>query len=136
VNTQKILLIDDDRSFLTVTGLRLKQAGYAVVAAVDAVGAISTAVREAPDLILLDLGLPAGDGFVVMERLRANLALAGIPIIIVTARDATANREKARQEGAWGLLQKPVEPETLIGAVQSALGGPGHQVPPAVSFYT
>jgi DNA-binding response OmpR family regulator len=122
VDAPKILIVDDDRSYLMFTAVNLRQAGYAVVTAVDAIGAISIAVREKPDLVILDLGLPAGDGFVVLERLRMNLQLAGVPVVIVTARDADSNMNTALKAGAWGLFQKPVESEVLLGAVRSALG--------------
>jgi DNA-binding response OmpR family regulator len=83
--TAKILLIDDDRNYLKFTTIQLKDAGYSVVAAVDAVQAMSIALRERPALILLDLGLPGGLAF--LERLQLNLELVAVPVIIVTARD-------------------------------------------------
>jgi DNA-binding response OmpR family regulator len=125
---RKILVVDDDRSYLKFTTVNLNHAGYDVVAAVDAVGAISTAVKEAPDLIILDIGLPGGNGFVVMERLRSNLALMGIPIIVVTARNEDANRPMALRAGACELLQKPVMAETLLGEIRKALGRPARQL--------
>src|SRR6478672_6523975 len=97
---KKILLVDDDRAHLQITAILLKGAGFDVIAAVDAVGAIGTAVKEKPDLMILDLGLPAGDGFVVLERLRMNLSLVGLPVIVVSARDASRNRDAVIAAGA------------------------------------
>ena len=73
----KILIVDDDQDIRRLLGHRLKSEGYVPVFAGDAISAVNLARKEAPDLILLDLGLPAGDGRLVMERLRAMPALEG-----------------------------------------------------------
>src|SRR5580704_1492275 len=106
---EKILIVEDDMDFLMGMGIRLKAHGYRVISASGGVTAISTAQREKPDLVLLDLGLPAGDGFVVIETMRRLLPLAQIPIIVLSARDAATNKERARKAGAVAYLQKPVE---------------------------
>ena len=69
---KKLLLIEDDKDTVRAMAVRLKSQGYDLVVASDAISAISTARKEKPDLIILDLGLPGGDGFVVMQRLRSN----------------------------------------------------------------
>lgn len=71
----KILIVDDDQDIRPLLGHRLKSEGYEPVFAGDAITAVNTARKEAPDLILLDLGLPAGDGRIVIERLKAMPAL-------------------------------------------------------------
>lgn len=68
----KILIVDDDQDLLLGLSIRLKANGYQVVAATEGYAAVSTVRKEMPDLIILDLGLPAGDGFVVMQRLKAS----------------------------------------------------------------
>jgi DNA-binding response OmpR family regulator len=80
--------------------------------------------KEGPDLILLDLGLPAGDGYVVMERLRSMPALEAIPVIIVTARDVRAEQETASLAGADAIFQKPFDHDRLLDAIRNALGEP------------
>src|SRR5688500_2449363 len=90
----KILIVDDDQDIRRLLGHRLKSEDYDTVFAGDAISAVNMARKEEPDLILLDLGLPAGDGYVVIERLKAMPALEGIPIIIVTARDVRAEQER------------------------------------------
>ena len=77
-----------------------------------------------PDLIILDLGLPAGDGFSVMERLKANDALSLIPVIVVSARDRDANMDRALKAGAKAILQKPVENAEFLAVIRRVLGGP------------
>jgi len=75
-----------------------------------------------PDLILLDLGLPAGGGFLVMERLKLIPALAIIPVIIVSARDGLGNQKRAFDAGAKAFLQKPIDDAELLAVVRQALG--------------
>lgn len=118
---KKILLVDDDKDVLLGLNVRLRASGYSVVFASDAISAISVARQEMPDAIILDIGLPAGDGFVVMQRLRSLLPLAHIPIIILTGKDPKINREKALSAGAQAFLQKPVDNEVLLLAIRKAL---------------
>jgi CheY-like chemotaxis protein len=78
--------------------------------------------KHEPDLILLDLGLPAGDGFVVMDRLKAVPALAIIPIIVVSGRAGAANQERVLKAGAKAFLEKPVDNAELLAVIRQALG--------------
>jgi DNA-binding response OmpR family regulator len=91
---KKILVVDDDPDVRRGMHVRLKANHYDPFFAVDAISSIAEARKHEPDLIILDLGLPAGDGYVVMERLRTIPALALIPVIVVSARDVRANRER------------------------------------------
>jgi DNA-binding response OmpR family regulator len=75
----KILIVDDDQDIRRLLGIRLKARGYEPFFAGDAISAVNQARKEHPDLILLDLMLPAGDGYLVVERLKAMPALEGIP---------------------------------------------------------
>jgi DNA-binding response OmpR family regulator len=129
----KILIVDDDQDIRRLLAHRLKAESYETVFASDAISAVNMARREEPNLILLDLGLPAGDGYVVMERLKAMPALEGIPIIIVTARDVGAERERIAQAGADAIFGKPFDQERLLTAIRGALGEPqaGREAPPA-----
>src|SRR5437762_13577274 len=81
---QKVLVIEDDPVALADLQARLEANGYVVARAADAASAMTVVNRERPDLILLDLGLPAGDGFLVLERLRKIETLAAIPVLVVT----------------------------------------------------
>jgi len=118
----KIMIVEDDLDQLIGLKIRLQAHNYTVVHAIDAVAAISIARREHPDLILLDLGLPAGDGFKVMERLHDLMDVAHIPIIIISARDPEAYAERAINEGAFAFFQKPADNQELLEAIESALG--------------
>jgi DNA-binding response OmpR family regulator len=102
----------------------LKAHHYETFFASDALTAISEARKQRPDLIILDLGLPAGDGFVVLERLRAITNLAVIPVVVVTARDHLVSRERALKEGAKAFLQKPWNDSELLAIIGQELGYP------------
>jgi CheY-like chemotaxis protein len=118
----KILIVEDDQDTRQLLKIRLEAAGYETAFAADAVTAIQTARNEKPDLILLDMGLPGGDGVVVMERLKIFPALAHIPVVVVSAREPTVTGQRALEAGAHAYVQKPIDNEELLGAVRSALG--------------
>jgi DNA-binding response OmpR family regulator len=122
MSTKKILLVDDDKDFRRGLTLRLRSNGYVVTLAEDAVSAVSVARKELPDLVLLDLGLPAGDGFLVLERIRNLPSVATTPVIVLSARDPAGNRERAVAAGALAFFQKPVENDLLLAAIHKALG--------------
>lgn len=98
--------------------------GYDVIGARDGMGAISSARKEQPDLVLLDLGLPAGDGFVVMQRLQTLLSTATIPIVVLSSRDLANGEEASKRAGAVAYLQKPVDFEKLLKVIVEAIGTP------------
>jgi DNA-binding response OmpR family regulator len=120
----KILIVDDDQDIRRLLGHRLKADDYETVFASDAITAVNMARKEEPDLVLLDLGLPAGDGYVVMERLKTMPALENIPVIIVTARDVRVEQQTAALAGADAIFQKPFDHARLLEAIRTALGEP------------
>src|SRR5271166_6910365 len=93
----KILIVDDDPDLRKALKLRLRANHYETVQASDGYSAVTVAQKERPNLIILDLGLPAGDGFVVLDRLQNNDALSSIPVIVLTARDPQSNEQKTLQ---------------------------------------
>ena len=121
-NKPKVLIVDDDIELRRALHVRLKANNYDTVYAADALAAMSVAKQEHPDLIILDLGLPAGDGYVVMQRLHAIPALACIPIIVLSARDAASNRDKALAAGCVAFLEKPPDNAVLLSVIRTALG--------------
>ena len=118
----KILVVEDEIGRLTAVAKMLKTAGFDVVAASDGPSPIATARREQPNLILLDLGLPAGDGLVVLNRLQNLIPTATIPVIVLSARDPTQNREAALAAGAVAYLEKPADRDKLVHAIKGVLG--------------
>jgi len=121
MDNKKIMIIEDDKDFVRLLAMALRAQGYDVAIARDAIMAISEAQKQKPDLILLDLGLPAGDGFLVMERMTKRPVLSGIPIIVVSARDPAVNRERALKAGARDYFQKPADNDALMAAIRQAL---------------
>jgi DNA-binding response OmpR family regulator len=119
---KKILIIDDDKHLLLGLTARLNANGYRVVSAMDAISAIAVARKEAPDLVILDLGLPAGDGFLVLERMRGLVELVATPVIVLSAWDPTDNKKRALDAGAVAFFQKPPDNHEFLAAIRHALG--------------
>jgi DNA-binding response OmpR family regulator len=126
----KILVVDDDPDLVKALRLRLRANNYEVATASDGYAAIATAQKERPALIILDLGLPVGDGFVVLERLQSSDTLAGVPVIVLSARDPQSNEERALKAGAAAFFQKPADNEELLNVIRASLGpGQAQQAP-------
>jgi two-component system KDP operon response regulator KdpE len=119
---KKILMVEDDKRIIAALNVRLRARGYDVCAAYDATLAMTQAIAHQPDLALLDISMPGGDGFVVAERLRATVAMANIPIIFITALKQPGLKEKARALGAVAYFEKPFESNDLIAVIDTALG--------------
>jgi DNA-binding response OmpR family regulator len=132
MGNKRILIVDDDADFLRGMHLRLKANNYDTFFATDAVTSISEARKCEPDLILLDLGLPAGDGFIVMERLKAVPSLSLIPIVVLSGRDIRENRIRALKAGASAFLQKPANDADVLLVLRQALGEPAESTKPVV----
>jgi DNA-binding response OmpR family regulator len=122
VGNKKILIVDDDPDVTLGMHLRLRANHYDTFFAADALSSLVEARKYEPDLIVLDLGLPAGDGFTVMEELKKVPSLAQIPVIVVSARDLDANRGRALKAGAKAFLQKPVDNAALLAVIRRELG--------------
>ena len=117
----KILLVDDEPDVVASLGMRLGAAGYQIVTASDGMSATQKAVQEQPDMIVLDIGMPGGDGHTVAQRLNENPATAGIPIVFLTARITQEDMNKATAEGAVGYMLKPFNSERLLALVERVL---------------
>jgi two-component system KDP operon response regulator KdpE len=121
MDKSKILIVDDDPDLRRALNIRFRASNYETAYASDGLSAISMAQKEKPDVIILDLGLPAGDGFVVMECLQDIAALSCIPVIVLTARDPQSARERIMNAGATAFFQKPVDDRRLLSAVRAVL---------------
>jgi two-component system response regulator ArlR len=119
---KKILIVEDDENIAKALSIRLKNAGYEVSVAPDALSGVENAVKKAPDLVLLDISLPAGSGFTVAERIQSLIPTA-TPLIFLTASKKPGLRDKAKELGAAAFFQKPYEWDDLLGAIQLALAG-------------
>lgn len=119
--TQKILIVDDDPDLRQALRLRLRANHYDTVNAGDGYSAIAQAYKEQPNLIILDLGLPAGDGFVVLDRLQKDDRLSTIPVVVLSARDPQCNEQRAMQAGASAFFQKPADNAELLDVIRATL---------------
>ena len=117
----KIMVVDDDPDLRQALSLRLRANNYDTVNVCDGYSAIAMAQKEHPHLIILDLGLPAGDGFAVLQNLQQYPALSVIPVIVLTARDPEGNEKRTLESGAVAFFQKPINHEEFLIAVQRHL---------------
>ena len=118
---KKILIVEDDPDLLMGLQLRLSANDYEVFLAGNGMAGIAQVRKHKPDLMILDLGLPAGDGFSVLERMRINESLSSMPVIVFSGRDREGNQDRALKAGASSFLQKPVANDTLLAAIRTVL---------------
>jgi len=118
---KKILIVDDERDIVKALMIRLHANGYEVVTAFDGAQGVFMAHKEKPDLIILDIRMPAGDGFSVAERLKSSTHTFTIPVIFLTGSPETSAEEKAMALGARFYIKKPYDPEELLDAVKRAI---------------
>jgi DNA-binding response OmpR family regulator len=123
VSKGKILIVEDDDDLRSGLTHRLQAVGYEIVHAEDGLRAISVARRERPDVVLLDLGLPAGNGLLVLERYAKLPDLSAIPVVVLTGRDPVTAEPATRKFNVAAFLQKPAENKDLLDAIESALRG-------------
>jgi DNA-binding response OmpR family regulator len=126
MSQKKILVVDDDPDMRLGLQLRLTANHYDVIFAADGVASIAEARKHMPDLMILDLGLPAGDGFSVLERLKVNESLSAIPVIVLSGRDRVGNWDRALKAGAKTFLQKPVANDKLLAVIRLVLAEAEH----------
>ena len=124
MTNKKILIVEDDSDVRLGYHVMLKAHHFDTFFGTDAVSAIAETRKHQPDLILLDLGLPAGDGFIVMERLRAKPEWAAIPVIVVSGRDVAANKERSLRAGAKAFVQKPWNDNELLALIDQLVDTP------------
>lgn len=124
MTNKKILVVEDDAEVRRGYHILLKANHYESYFAADGVHALIEARKQQPDLIILDLGLPAGDGFTVLERLRGNTYLSVVPVVVVSGRDLDSSMKRALAAGASAYLQKPWNDNELLAIISRLLGEP------------
>jgi len=115
------MVVDDDPDLRQALSWRLRANNYDTVNVCDGYSAIAMAQKEKPHLIILDLGLPAGDGFAVLKHLHDYPALSLIPVIILTARDPEGNKRRTLESGAAAFFKKPADNGELLEAIRASL---------------
>ena len=117
-----VLVADDNGDTRRVVRWMLEQKGYAVIEAEDGREAVAAALRERPDLILMDLTMPVLDGFDAVRQVREHPELRGVPVVAMTARDAAASRDRAEDLGFNQYLSKPLDFLRLNVVIERLLG--------------
>lgn len=118
---QTVLVIEDNRDNLNLITYALQRAGYKVLAAGTGEEGVEIAIREKPYFILMDIDLPGIDGFEATRRIRNSSANGDIPIIAITSYAMRGDREKVLGSGCTGYFEKPIDPLTIVDAIQAIL---------------
>ncbi|MBM3863095.1 MAG: response regulator transcription factor [Verrucomicrobia bacterium] len=118
---QRILIIEDEPDIGELIGFNLRRAGYEVLTSHDGIEGTEAALRERPDLIVLDIMLPGRDGYGVFRELRRDPRGVSIPVILLTARAQTEDRIQGLEAGADDYLTKPFSPKELLLRVKAVL---------------
>jgi len=121
MNRGKILIVEDDRDIVEMVEYNLKQEGYTAVHAFNGEKGIGLAGKEKPDLIILDLMLPAIDGFEVCKRLKQQPSTSRIPVIILSAKSRETDKVVGLELGADDYITKPFSPRELIARIRAVL---------------
>ena len=130
---QTVLAIDDEKDLIDLVRYNLEKEGYQVRSALDGETGLAMALRDRPDVVLVDLMLPGLDGLEVCRRLRADSRTASIPLIMLTAKSGESDRVVGLELGADDYITKPFSIRELTARVRALLRrAAGHQEPPAL----
>jgi len=121
--TVRILVVEDNRDAAQMLAQFLRLSGYAVTVAYSSREGLEAARKTLPDVVLCDIGLPDGDGYVLAQALRENPQTAGARLIAVTARNREEDKQRSRDAGFQLHLVKPVRPETLLKELDQPVKG-------------
>jgi phosphate regulon transcriptional regulator PhoB len=124
-----VLVIDDEKDLIELIQYNLEKEGFQVISAVDGEAGLALASQETPDVVLVDLMLPGIDGLEVCQRLRRGERTAGIPLIMVTAKDSESDRVVGLELGADDYVTKPFSPRELAARVKAVLRRTSNQKP-------
>ncbi len=117
----RILLVEDNEINRDMLSRRLVRSGHEVTMAIDGEEAVTRALSDLPDLVLMDIGLPGIDGCEATRRIRAAEQKARVPIIALTAHAMTGDRDRALDAGCDDFDTKPVDMQRLLGKIEALL---------------
>lgn len=139
---QTVLVVDDDPDARMICQLILARDGYRVVTSGDGESALHLVAEHAPAAIILDIALPGRDGWYILEKLREDAALAGVPVIVYTAHALETDRARSERMGCAAYLVKPCTASTIVEAVRRVAGpaaaspGRGDEIPLVPAHYS
>lgn len=116
-----ILIADDDTALLNAISCRLESIGYRTVTTQDGYQALALARKETPDLLILDINMPAGSGMSVLKRMTAIDELADVPVIFITGYDIHSLPSDILERQHARLIQKPFDTGTLLATIHECL---------------
>lgn len=119
-----ILIVEDNPKIAKAVGARLKHQGYAVRIACDAPSALMQARKQEPDVAILDISIPGGNGLDVAENLKLNICEKDLPVIFITASKDPTLKQRASKIHAAAFLEKPFSAQQLVAAIDNALLAP------------
>lgn len=119
---KKIMVVDDEPYIARVIKFKLEQEGYTVISANDGQSGLQKIKEEKPDLVLLDVMMPGLSGYEVCQKIKEDAELAGIPVVILTAKGQERDREQGLTMGASDYITKPFSPNRLLELVKSMIG--------------
>ncbi len=119
---KKIMVVDDEPYIARVIKFKLEQEGYTVIAANDGQSGLQKIKEEKPDMVLLDVMMPGLSGYEVCQKIKEDAELAGIPVVILTAKGQERDREQGLTMGASDYITKPFSPNRLLELVKSMIG--------------
>lgn len=119
---KKIMVVDDEPYIARVIKFKLEQEGYTVISANDGQSGLQKIKEEKPDLVLLDVMMPGLSGYEVCQKIKEDADLAGIPVVILTAKGQERDREQGLTMGASDYITKPFSPNRLLELVKNMIG--------------
>jgi len=118
---RRILVVEDNETNMYLIKFMLEKSGYEVIEAREGAAGVELAIKEKPDLIIMDIQLPDIDGLEATKRIRASEANGDIPIIALTSFAMAGDREKALAAGCTVYIEKPINPETFMAEIEKYL---------------
>jgi len=120
---KRILIVEDDARVAKALEVRIRNAGYATALAGDCYSGVAVFTKTTPDLVLLDINMPGGNGFSVAERIQC-LSAKRVPIVFITASKQPEFLDRALALGASGFIEKPYDPAQVLTLLENVLNKP------------
>ena len=118
---KRILVIEDNETNMYLISFILRKNGHEAIEARTGEEGVELAIKEKPDLVLMDIQLPGIDGLEATKRIRESKADGTIPIIALTSYAMAGDREKALKAGCTGYIEKPINPDTFMNEIEKYL---------------